>query len=94
MCGKAGDGPLLGAVLAHTTSRGAVQDLAAAAVAVHERGGLVAVDADPLALTLLAEPGAIGADIAVGGAQRLGVPLFFGGPHPGFMAVISDFPSL
>ena len=85
--GKAGNGPLLGAVLAHTTSRGAVQDLAAAVAAVRERGGLVAVDADPLALTLLAEPGAIGADIAVGSAQRLGVPLFFGGPHPGFMAV-------
>lgn len=82
-----GSAPVLGAVLAHTTTRGAVQDLAAAVAAVHEAGGLVAVDADPLALTLLTEPGAIGADIAVGSAQRLGVPLFFGGPHPGFMAV-------
>ena len=79
--------PLTGAVLAHTTSRGLVQDLAGAVAAVHARGGLVAVDADPLALTLLTEPGAVGADIAVGTAQRLGVPLFFGGPHPGFMSV-------
>ena len=45
--------PLTGAVLAHTTSRGLVQDLAGAVAAVHARGGLVAVDADPLALTLL-----------------------------------------
>lgn len=82
-----GSAPVLGAVLAHTTTRGAVQDLASAVAAVHEAGGLVAVDADPLALTLLTEPGAIGADIAVGSAQRLGVPLFFGGPHPGYMAV-------
>lgn len=79
--------PLTGAVLAHTTSRGLVQDLSGAIAAVHARGGLVAVDADPLALTLLTEPGAVGADIAVGTAQRLGVPLFFGGPHPGFMSV-------
>ena len=79
--------PLTGAVLAHTTSRGLVQDLSGAIAAVHARGGLVAVDADPLALTLLTEPGAAGADIAVGTAQRLGVPLFFGGPHPGFMSV-------
>ena len=79
--------PLTGAVLAHTTSRGLIQDLSGAIAAVHARGGLVAVDADPLALTLLTEPGAVGADIAVGTAQRLGVPLFFGGPHPGFMSV-------
>ena len=78
---------LLGAVLAHTTTRGAVQDLAGTIAAVHERGGLVAVDADPLALTVLREPGDVGADIAVGSAQRFGVPLFYGGPHPGFMAV-------
>ncbi|MCL3776716.1 MULTISPECIES: aminomethyl-transferring glycine dehydrogenase [unclassified Actinomyces] len=80
-------GPLTGAVLAHTTTRGLVQDLSGAVGAVHARGGLVAVDADPLALTLLTEPGAVGADVAVGTAQRLGVPLFLGGPHPGFMAV-------
>ncbi|BDA65189.1 aminomethyl-transferring glycine dehydrogenase [Actinomyces capricornis] len=79
--------PLLGAVLAHTTTRGSIQDLATAVEAVHDRGGLVAIDADPLALTLLSAPGQIGADIAVGSAQRLGVPLLFGGPHPGYMAV-------
>ena len=81
------DENLLGAVLAHTTTRGAIQDVAGPVAAVHERGGLVAVDADPLAMAVLKEPGAAGADIAVGSAQRLGVPLFFGGPHPGFMAV-------
>ncbi|QPL04757.1 MULTISPECIES: aminomethyl-transferring glycine dehydrogenase [Actinomyces] len=80
-------GALTGAVLAHTTTRGLVQDLSGPAQAVRSRGGLVTVDADPLALTLLTEPGAVGADIAVGTAQRLGVPLFFGGPHPGFMSV-------
>ena len=85
--GGLADGGLLGAVLAHTTTRGAVADLAPAVDAVHAAGGLVAVATDPLALTLLAEPGALGADIAVGSAQRLGVPLFYGGPHPGYMAV-------
>ncbi|WP_448759503.1 aminomethyl-transferring glycine dehydrogenase [Actinomyces oricola] len=85
--GPAGDGPLLGAVLAQVTTRGAIADLAPAIEAAHARGALVAVDADPLALTLLEAPGELGADIVVGSAQRLGVPLFFGGPHPGFMAV-------
>lgn len=87
LAGPAADRPLLGAVLAHTTTRGAIQDLAPAVEAVHDHGGLVAVDADPLALTVLSAPGQIGADIAVGSAQRLGVPLFLGGPHPGYMAV-------
>ena len=61
-----------------------IRDLAAR---VHESGALLVMAADPLALVLLTPPGELGADVAVGTTQRFGVPLGFGGPHAGYMAV-------
>jgi glycine dehydrogenase len=66
---------------------GAVRDHAALVAAAHDRGALVTVAADLLALTLLRAPGEIGADIAAGTTQRFGVPMAFGGPHAGYLAV-------
>src|SRR3954451_14813822 len=54
---------------------------------VHARGGMAVVAADLLALTLLEAPGTMGADVVVGTSQRFGVPLFYGGPHAGYMSV-------
>jgi glycine dehydrogenase len=76
------------AVLAqYPTSSGAVRDLTPLVQAAHDRAALVVVATDLLALTLLRPPGELGADVAVGSAQRFGVPLGFGGPHAGFMSV-------
>src|SRR5205085_2356509 len=55
----------------------------------HARGAMAVVAADRLALTLLESPGSMGADVVVGSSQRFGVPLFYGGPHAGFMSVRS-----
>lgn len=68
---------------------GAVRDHAPLVEAAHAAGALVTVAADLLALTLLRAPGAVGADIAVGTTQRFGVPMGFGGPHAGYLAVRS-----
>lgn len=76
-----------GVLVAYPGSSGAVRDHTALVEAVHEQGALVTVAADPLALTLLRSPGEVGADIAIGSAQRFGVPLGFGGPHAGYMAL-------
>jgi glycine dehydrogenase len=83
------EGELFGVLVAFPASTGGVSDHAELVTAAHERGALVAVTTDLLALTLLRPPGEWGADIAVGSAQRFGVPLGFGGPHAGFMAVRS-----
>ena len=73
--------------LQYPGASGAVRDHAALVEAAHAKGALVTVAADLLALTLLRTPGEIGADIAAGTTQRFGVPLGFGGPHAGYLAV-------
>src|SRR5881227_3555971 len=76
-----------GALLQYPGCSGAVRDLRGAIAALRAKGGLAIVAADLLALTLLASPGELGADIAVGSAQRFGVPVGYGGPHAAYMAV-------
>ncbi len=76
-----------GAFVQYPGATGRIWDFSAVADAVHAHGGLVVAAADLLALTLLRSPGALGADVAVGTTQRFGVPLGFGGPHAGYMAV-------
>ena len=78
---------VLGALLQYPASSGAVRDLRPAIATLHAKGALAIVAADLLALTLIASPGELGADIAVGSAQRFGVPMGYGGPHAAFMAV-------
>ena len=86
------DGPLpeaFGAFIQYPGASGRVWDPAATIASVKENGGVAVVAADLLALTLLASPGDLGADVAVGTSQRFGVPMGFGGPHAGYMAVRS-----
>ncbi|WP_345795859.1 aminomethyl-transferring glycine dehydrogenase [Castellaniella sp. MT123] len=75
-----------GVLLQYPHSLGGVADYRALAAQAHDAGAVVAVTTDLLALALLAPPGEWGADIAVGSAQRFGVPMGYGGPHAGFMA--------
>jgi glycine dehydrogenase len=76
-----------GALLQYPGCSGAVRDLRGAIAAVRAKGAIAIVAADLLALTLIASPGELGADIAVGSVQRFGVPMGFGGPHAAYMAV-------
>ncbi|HEY2042314.1 MAG TPA: aminomethyl-transferring glycine dehydrogenase [Jatrophihabitans sp.] len=80
-------GDFFGVLLQYPGASGAVRDLRPVIDAAHEAGAVVAVAADLLALTVLTPPGELGADIAVGTSQRLGVPLGFGGPHAGYLAI-------
>ncbi|MEU5909903.1 aminomethyl-transferring glycine dehydrogenase [Micromonospora sp. NPDC047527] len=75
--------------LQYPGASGAIRDHAALVEAAHAVGALVTVAADLLALTLLRAPGQIGVDIAAGTTQRFGVPMGFGGPHAGYLAVRS-----
>ncbi|MEV5975192.1 aminomethyl-transferring glycine dehydrogenase [Streptomyces sp. NPDC051921] len=78
---------VFGVLLQYPGASGAIRDIKPVIDQAHELGAVVTVAADLLALTLLASPGSLGADIAVGTTQRFGVPMGFGGPHAGYMAV-------
>jgi glycine dehydrogenase len=78
---------VFGALLQYPGTHGAVRDFRAVISALKARGALAVMAADPLALTLLASPGELGADIAIGSTQRFGVPMGYGGPHAAYMAV-------
>ena len=82
-------GDVCGVLMQYPGASGRILDPREIAEDVAARGGLFVVAADLLALTLLESPGHLGADVVVGSSQRFGVPLFYGGPHAGFMAVTS-----
>ncbi|MBN8248239.1 MAG: aminomethyl-transferring glycine dehydrogenase [Verrucomicrobia bacterium] len=82
---------VFGALVQYPATDGSVPDYAAFARSAHESGAMVVVAADLLSLTLLPAPGEFGADVAVGSAQRFGVPLGYGGPHAAFFATRDDF---
>ena len=82
---------VFGAVFQYPGTLGHVRDFTAQMDALHAAKAVGIVIADPLALVLLKEPGAMGADIAVGSTQRFGVPLGYGGPHAAYMACRDSF---
>ncbi|RMH82477.1 MAG: glycine dehydrogenase (aminomethyl-transferring) [Actinomyces sp.] len=78
---------VFGVIVALPGSSGRLRDPGPIVDRAHESGALATVVADPLALVLVSPPGEAGADVVVGSTQRFGVPLGFGGPHAGYMAV-------
>jgi glycine dehydrogenase len=82
---------VFGAIFQYPGTHGHVSDFTSKMDALHENKAIGVVSADPMALTLLKEPGAMGADIAVGSTQRFGVPLGYGGPHAAYMATKDAF---
>ncbi len=82
---------LAGVLLQYPATDGAVRDYREFAKRAHDAGALVVAACDLLALTLITPPGEWGADVAVGSAQRFGVPLGYGGPHAAFFAVRDEF---
>jgi len=85
------DHSFFGALLQYPNDNGAVADYRSFIEKVHAAGGCVVMATDLLALTLLTPPGELGADAAIGSAQRFGVPMGFGGPHAAFFATKDDF---
>jgi glycine dehydrogenase len=81
-------GGFFGVLLSYPGSSGRIPDLAPLVTRARDKGALVAVTTDLLALTILRPPGEMGADVVVGSSQRFGVPLGFGGPHAAFVATL------
>ncbi|BDB42569.1 MULTISPECIES: aminomethyl-transferring glycine dehydrogenase [Mycobacterium] len=81
------EGEFFGVIAQLPGASGRITDWSELIRQAHDRGALVAVGADLLALTLITPPGEIGADVAFGTTQRFGVPMGFGGPHAGYLAV-------
>ena len=81
------NGDIFAAIIAYPDSTGRIKDPSQIIQVLKNKNALSIIDCDLLALTLYKSPGELGADIAVGSAQRFGVPVGFGGPHAGFMAV-------
>ncbi len=84
-------GKVFGVLVQYPDTTGSIHDFAAFFEKAHTAGALCVVATDLLALTLLRAPGEFGADVAVGSAQRFGVPMGFGGPHAGFLATKDEF---
>ncbi len=82
---------VFGALVQYPDTFGAIHDFSGFAEKAHIAGAMLTVATDLLALTLIKPPGEFGADIAVGSAQRFGVPLGYGGPHAGFFATRDEF---
>ena len=81
------EGEFFGVIAQLPGAGGGVVDWRELVTQAHDRGALVAIGADLLAMTLITPPGEIGADVAFGSTQRFGVPMGFGGPHAGYLAV-------
>lgn len=84
-------GEFFGAIVQYPNSKGEIKDYREFIQKAHEHNVLVVMATDLLALTLLTPPGELGADVAVGSAQRFGVPMGFGGPHAAFFATKDEF---
>ena len=85
------DSEYFGCYYQYPNANGGITDMTEVAQQIHEKNGLFIVGTDLLALTLIKAPGEFDADIVIGSAQRFGVPMGFGGPHAGFIAVKDAF---
>ena len=85
------DNTFFGAIVQYPNNSGSIEDYRDFILTMHQAGGYVAMATDLLALCLLTPPGELGADVAVGSAQRFGVPLGYGGPHAAFFSAKDDF---